>query len=147
MCKPDEHIQLENSLNNDLCRLKKYFDVNRLSINVSKCVFMLISTHQALQKMLDIRVHIDNEPLKRVSVAKYIGMYIDENLKWNVHIDNMVPKISAKIGVLRSLRKIIPMATLKCLYNAIVLPHFDYADVVYDSASETSKVQTPKTSN
>ncbi len=76
MCKPDEHIQLESSLNNDLCRLKKYFDVNRLSINVAKCVFMLISTHQALQKMLDVRVHIDNEPLKRVSVAKYISMYM-----------------------------------------------------------------------
>ncbi len=101
ICNPDEHIQLENSLNNDLCRLKKYFDVNRLSFNVAKCVFMLIGTHQALQKMLDIRVHIDNEPLKRLSVAKYIGMYIDENLKRNVHID-IIPKISAKIGVLRS---------------------------------------------
>ncbi len=60
------------------------------------------------------------------------------------HIDNIVPKISAKIGVLRSLRKIIPTATLKLLYNAIVLPHFDYADVVYDSASETSKSRFQK---
>ncbi len=25
------------------------------------------------------------------------------------------------------------------MYNAIVLPHFDYADVVYDAASETNK--------
>ncbi len=64
-------------------------------------------------------------------------MYIDDNLKWNVHID-IVPKISAKIGVLRSLRKIIPTATLRLLYNAIVLPHFNYDDVVYDSATETS---------
>ncbi len=91
---------------------------------------MLIGTHQALQKMLDIRVHIDNESLKRVSVAKYIRMYIDENLKSNVHIDYIVPKISAKIGVVRSFRKIIPTATLKLFYNTIVLPHFDYADVV-----------------
>ncbi len=119
MCKPDELIQLENSLNNEICRLKKYFDVNRLSNNVAKCVFMLIGTHQALQKMLDIRVHVDNEPFKRVlSVAKYIGMYIDENLKWNVYID-IVPKISAKIGVLRSLRKIIPTATFKLLFYPI----------------------------
>ncbi len=81
---------------------------------------MLISTHQPLQKILEIRVHIDNKPLKIVSVAKYIGMCIDENLKWNVHIDNIVPKISAKIGVLRSPRKIIPTTTLKLLYNAIV---------------------------
>ncbi len=58
---------------------------------------MLIGTHQALQKMLDIRVQIDNESLKRVSVAKYIGMYIDENLKWNVHIDNIIPKYLAKL--------------------------------------------------
>ncbi len=121
-----------------------YFDVNRLSINVAKCVFMLIGTYQALQQMLDIRVHIDNEPLKRVSVAKYIGIYIDENLKWNVHIDNIIPKICAKIGGLRSLRKIIPRATLKLLYNAILLPHFDYANVVYDSASETSKTRLQK---
>ncbi len=131
MCKPDELIQLENSLNNEICRLKKYFDVNRLSNNVAKCVFMLIGTHQALPKMLDIRVHVDNEPFKRVlSVAKYIGMYIDENLKWNVHINNIVPKISAKIWVLIYLRKIIPTAILKLLYNAIILPHFDYANVV-----------------
>ncbi len=25
------------------------------------------------------------------------------------------------------------------MYNAIVLPHFDYADTVYDAASETNK--------
>ncbi len=25
------------------------------------------------------------------------------------------------------------------MYNAIVVPHFDYADVVYDAASETNK--------
>ncbi len=61
---------------------------------------MFIGTYQALKKMFDIRVHICNEPLKRVSVANYIGMYNDENLKLNVHIDNIVPKISAKIGVL-----------------------------------------------
>ncbi len=49
--------------------------------------------------------------------------------------------------MLRSLRKIIPTTTLKLLYNAIVLPHCDYADAVYDSASETSKsrLQKPQT--
>ncbi len=97
MCKPDEHIQLENSLNNDLCRLEKYFDVNRLSINVAKYVFMLISTHQALQNMFDIRVHIDNGPLNRVSVAKYINMYIDENLKWKRTLTTSSPKYLPKL--------------------------------------------------
>ncbi len=66
-------------------------------------------------------------------------MYIDENLRWNHHIDTLVKKISSKIGILRSLRNIVPIDTLKLMYNVIVLLHFDYADVVYDAASETNK--------
>ncbi len=30
-------------------------------------------------------------------------------------------------------------STLKLLCNAIVLPHFDYSDIVYDTATETNK--------
>ncbi len=83
------------------------------------------------------QIHINNEPLRQVSVAKYLGMYIDENLRWDHHIDTLVKKILYKIGILRSLRNIVPIDTLKLMYNAIVLPHFDYADVVYNAASET----------
>ncbi len=66
-------------------------------------------------------------------------MFIDSNLKWDDHINNMIPKISAKIGILRSLWNIVPNYTLIQIYNAIVQPHLDYADAVYDSASQASK--------
>ncbi len=66
-------------------------------------------------------------------------MFIDSNLKWDDHINNMIPKISAKIGILRSLRNIVLKDTLIQIYNAIVQPHLDYGDAVYDSASQTSK--------
>ncbi len=100
---------------------------------------MLIDTYEALKKILNINVHIDGEPINRVSVAKYIGMYINENLKWDVNIDKIIPKISAKISILISLRKLVPIDTLTLMYNAIVLPHFDYADIILDSASAASK--------
>ena len=96
---------------------------------------------KSIAKMADVRIYINNEQLKHVSVAKYLGMYIDSNLKWDDHINNMIPKISAKIGILRSLHKIVPTDTLKHLYNATVQPHFNYRDVVYDSASSKTKFQ------
>ncbi len=100
---------------------------------------MLIGTYQALKKIRNINVQIDSEPINRVSVAKYVVMYIDENLKWDVDIDKIIPKILAKISVLRCLRKLVQIDTLTLMCNAIVLPHFDYADIVLDSASVTSK--------
>ncbi len=105
---------------------------------------MLIWPFQSLAKMPDIHVHIDNEPLNQVTVAKYLGMFIDSNLKWDDHINNLVPKISAKIEILRSLGKIVPINTLKQLYTAIIQPHFDYGDMVYDSASGTNKTWLQK---
>ncbi len=140
-CKPEDHSTLENNINSDLSRLKSYFDTNRLSINVTKCEFMQIGTYQSIAKMPNIMIHINNEPLKKVSIAKYLGMYIDENLKWDEQINVVIPKISTNIGILRSLRRIVPIDTIKLLYNAIILPHFYYSDMVYDSASETSKLR------
>ena len=54
------------------------------------------------------------------NMYKYFGMYIDSNLNCDDHINNMIPKISAKIGIRRPLRRIVPIDTLKHLYNAIV---------------------------
>ncbi len=90
---------------------------------------MRVGTYQSLAKVTDIS-HINNEHLKQVTVSKYLGMKIDSNLKWDDHINAIIHKISSKIGILRSLRKIVPIVTLKLLYNAILQPHFDYSDIL-----------------
>ncbi len=66
-------------------------------------------------------------------------MYIDTNLKWDVHIDKIIPKISAKISILRSIRKLVQIDSLTLMYNDIVLPHFNYADIILNSASAACK--------
>ncbi len=129
--KPEDSIKL----------LKEYFNLNQLSINVAKCWFMIISTYQALKNLLNINVHINGQPINSVSVPKYVGIYKYENLKWDVHFDKIIPKISAKISILRSLRNVVPIDTLTLMYNTIVLPHFNYADIVLDSASVASKLK------
>ena len=105
--KPECSAELESNVNSDPCRVKQHFDINRLSVNVQKCEFMLIGTNQSIAKMDVVRIHINNEPLKHVPIAKYLGIYIDSNFKWNDHINNMIPNILANIGILRYLRKIV----------------------------------------
>ncbi len=75
---------------------------------------MLIGTFPARAKMPDIHVHIDNEPLNQVTVH---GMFIDSNLKWDDHINKLVRNISATIGILRSLRKIVLNNCIQQLFN------------------------------
>ncbi len=81
---------------------------------------MPVGTYQYIAKIPNLMIHIKNEPLKKVSIAKYLRMYIDENLNWDEHINVTIPKISANIDILISRRRIVPIDTLKLLYNAIV---------------------------
>ncbi len=117
--KPDCPEELENNLNSDLSKMSEYFNINKLSLNVPKCEFMLIGIYQSLAKMPEMSIHINNEPLHKFTISKYLGMFIDSHLTWDDHINNMIPKISANIGILRSLRNIAPNDTLIQIYIAV----------------------------
>ncbi len=65
-------------------------------------------------------------------------MQVENTLRWNAHIDQLVKKLSSKIGILRRLQHIVPPSTLLQLYNAIVVPHFDYGDIVYESCTQNN---------
>ncbi len=69
--KPDIYLELKKNL----------YDTNKLSLNVPKCEFLSTEIYQFLAKMTNLRILINNEPLWKVSVSKYLGLYIDENLK------------------------------------------------------------------
>ncbi len=78
---------------------------------------MFVGRYQYFVKVPGI-IHLNNEPLKQVTVSQYLDISIDSNLKWDDHMNVILPQISFKIGIVSSLRKIAPIETLKLLYYA-----------------------------
>ena len=128
--------ELQNALNEDLAHLQNYFMDNKLSLNTTKCEYLLIGTPQNLEKFSAIAIKIGDDKLQRVNCTKYLGMQIESSLRWSTHIDKMASKIASKIGILRKLKRTIPHDTLLQVYNSMVSPHFDYGDIVYDSCTQ-----------
>ena len=83
-----------------------------------------------------INLEIGGKPIGQVETAKLLGVTIDETLTWDVQISKVRAKISKKIGLLKRLKKCMPQKTLYMLYNSIILPHFDYADIIWGTACE-----------
>lgn len=64
--------------------------------------------------------------LNRVYSTKYVGLYIDSNLKWDVHI-NYIKKIFKKIFYLyKSLRSILTFKLKKMTYSALIQSILSY---------------------
>ena len=55
---------------------------------------------------------------------------MDETLSWKEHLSLLGKKVSSRLALMRRARKVLPKSTCITLYNAIVLPLFDYFGVV-----------------
>lgn len=111
-------------LNEDLQSLNVWLQMNKLKLNVNKTKCMIINSTESAT------VIMDNQPLECVTNFKYLGVILDNKLKFNPHAENVCAKISKKLGFLRRIRNKLTMSTTIMLYNALVLPHFNYCSTL-----------------
>ncbi len=126
---------LEQTLNEDLESLSKWLNENRLVLNTDKTVCMILSTHQCTATLTNctLNLNVGDKPIKQVNEANLLGIIIDESFTWDKHINKVCNKISKILGLLKRLKKFIPSNTLLMLLNSLMLPHFDYANVVWSN--------------
>ena len=127
---------VESVLNDELNKVIKWMDKNKLKLNCTKTVGMLLGTKHMLSKHSNLHLKINDIDINNVESVKYLGVYIDRELKWNIQIEHMCSKIGKMIGFLGRLRYFVSESILRIIYTSIILPHFDYADVVWQSASK-----------
>ena len=80
---------LESQINSDLKYIDCWLKANKLSLNVAKTEFMVISSWQKLQSLNDytMNIHIDSVPINQSNQSKPLGLIFDENLSWKAHIN------------------------------------------------------------
>ena len=77
------------TVNREVLRVDNWLKANRLSLNVRKTSYMIISNQK---NAIDTR--IPDSILTKVSTVKFRGLSLDENLTFNDHVKNVTTKIS-----------------------------------------------------
>ena len=108
---------IELNLNKDLASVSEsgeWLIANKLTLNKSKTEFMLIGSRQRLRSFVyqSPSLKIGGAQISQMPSTKSLGIYIDENLTSNVHIENLSKKIASGIGALKRIRPIVPHRTL-----------------------------------
>ena len=65
-------------------------------------------------------VIIQDRIISHVTSTKFLGVIIDDKLKWNLHIIYMKNKIAKSNGILYKIRNFLDRKTLTHLYNSFV---------------------------
>ena len=66
------------------------------------------------------RLKIDDNQIKRVESIKFLGVLIDENLFWRVHIKYIESKISKTLGLLYKVKNLIKKGLMFLYFSYII---------------------------
>ena len=122
-----------SSLQADLDDFTKWSKDNVLKLNPSKCQALQVYFGKNPLQPGDLR--IGSEPLSYVNEAKVLGLYLENSLKWNTQVDNMLKKANKRLFMLRTLKRFgFSSDELRVVYGGYVRPILEYADVVWHSS-------------
>ena len=125
---------VSTSLNNELVKISDWLSINKLSINVKKSKYLL---HKMNNKVLNpLQLNMDGKPIENIKEFNFLGLTINENLKWNNHIDNIAIKCSRINGLLNKLKNMLPIHINILLYNTLLLPHINYCILAWGNTSD-----------
>ena len=68
--------------------------------------------------------------------VKYLSVEIDNKLSWSKLIDGLCTKLTLQLYILRSLKQIIQIDYINCVYYGLFQSTIDYCITVWGSAAQ-----------
>ena len=75
---------------------------------------------------------LNGHQLEVVDEAKYLGVTIQGDLRWNTHVANITGKANSSLAVLKRNVRVSSKTIKAAAYKAIVRPHLEYCSSVWD---------------
>ena len=135
---------LSHNINMELDKVTDWLAVNKLSLNAKKTKMMVFHHKNKILKPSDIpTLVINQQPIERVHIFKFLGVILDTHLTWKPHMNHIGNKISRINGILCRLKRYIPCYTLKIIYDALLVSHINYCTTVWGgSDNNNSRITT-----
>ena len=128
-----------------LRQVQDWYTSNGLLINPSKTEFMILGKGNSI----DVNVKEGNNiiPIQSKKHMKVLGVTIDQKLSWNEHVTSIKKKTTNAIRNIARTSAILPLPSRQLLTEALVTPHYNYCDVIYDGYSERAKQNLQRNQN
>ena len=124
-------LNISTIVNEEMLLINEWVSNNRLSLNISKTNYMIMSSQAKKYDSNDCVISINGITLERVHETKFLGIILDDKLIWKSHIDFICNKISKCMGILIKARKVLGTNPLLILYNSLVKPYFTYCIIIW----------------
>ena len=127
---------LIHNINRELPNIANWLKSNKLSLNVNKTNYVVFKSPQTKINDNLCKLNLGNKELERKSHANFLGIKLDEHLKWNIHCNDLIVSISRSIGILNKIKNNLSQNTRLLLYNSLILSKLSYCNIIWGTTSK-----------
>ena len=127
-------------IEHDLKILADWFKANKLTLNLNKTVAMSFGKNKNMSQL-----QISGYCIPWVDKTKFLGMWLDKDLTWKVHIENLCLHLKHNMYLLRNPKNLFDRYTLKTIYYAHIQSHVNYGLLLWGNS--VNKAQLNKVSS
>ena len=114
----------------DLKIISDWFKANALTLNLDKTVCMKFRPKKFAgcnrTAFAGGNIYVDGIAVPEVKETKFLGIWIDTRLSWNMHLSKLFVKLKRNLNLLRVSKHTLNIYAKKCLYYAQIFNHLSY---------------------
>ena len=155
LCFPDDTTaylsgpnvkDLTTEVNVQLKQLFNWLCCNKLSLNINKTYYTLFRPTSSAPFDSNDKLLINDKTIQRVGeineneAIKYLGIYIDNHLTWNQHVNYLCSTLSKCLFFLNRAKHFLPHSALKSLYFALIQSRLQYGIEAWGNSTHIHKL-------
>ena len=87
--------------------------------------------HMPQKQIHNPRLTIAGSNIEFIDNFNFLGITINKHLNWTKHMDTLSAKIAKTVGILNTLKHVLPTNILKMIYNSLILCHLNYGILLW----------------
>ena len=129
--------EIEEKFNQLSTALVDWVGYNGLSLNIKKTNCMIFSRTRNFDHST-FQPKINNIPIAMKQTARFLGVLVDNKLKWKQHVHAVRNKMSRYLGIMYKLRHVLPQPARLTIFHSFVQSHLNYCALVWGFSAKSN---------
>lgn len=130
--------ELKNICESLIGQFESWCRENALIINIDKTECVRFTARNPTTNPFG--VYYEGESLNSKEVVKFLGVYVDDRLRWCHHVDHVCRKLSSSFYAICRIKDTLPLSSVISIYYSLAYSHISYCILVWGNSIDFDRI-------
>ena len=143
-CHADTVEGLFDKIQSKIPNILNWYNNNSLLVNTAKTQALILSTDYHVKQIAGTEINIGNSTIKISETIKYLGLYLDQHLSLNHHVNKICSSAARKLKQFQHVCTLLPTPYRIQYYVSLLRPCLEYCGAVLFGINQTNSRKLEK---